>query len=110
MKLKFLKTSMLCFALPAITYAQTQPFAVSGKVNPSHNGEVVTIVYGSGTTTIKDSTTVVDGTFTIKGETPTPAVAYVRLGKVQPANSLDVYISKGTVMLTGTDSLKYATV
>jgi thiol-disulfide isomerase/thioredoxin len=110
--MNFKKISLLCALFPALAAAQNNTFNISGKVNPSHNGEMVTLVYTApgGKAPVKDSVIVTNGTFILKGDIATPQVAYIRLGKVQPANSLDFYLSKGEIKLAGTDSLKFATV
>lgn len=103
---------LLCFVLPALAMAQNIKYTITGKINPSHNGELVSVVHTGvlTKTPVKDSALVTDGTFTISGEIPAPMVAYIRVGKLQPANSLDIYLSNGNTVITATDSLKYATV
>jgi thiol-disulfide isomerase/thioredoxin len=111
MKFKKLIMGLLCFVLPALAMAQSIKYTVTGSVNPSHNGELVSIAHtGPGKTSVKDSAVVTNGAFTITGEIAGPSVAYVRLGKVQPANSLDIYLSPGTITITAADSLIYAKV
>ncbi|RKR84007.1 thiol-disulfide isomerase/thioredoxin [Mucilaginibacter gracilis] len=110
MNFKSFKICLLTLALPVMALAQNDPFTVTGKVATSHNGDVVYLVYINGKTTVKDSTIVKDGGFTLTGTIPAPQVAYLRIGKVQPANNIDFYLSKEKVTVTATDSLKYATV
>jgi thiol-disulfide isomerase/thioredoxin len=111
MKFKKLIMGLLCFVIPALGMAQKITYTVTGTVNPSHNGELVSIAHtGIGKVTVKDSAVVNNGAFAITGEIPAPSVAYIRLGKMQPANSLDIYLSNGNTVITATDSLKYAQV
>lgn len=110
MNSKNIRTAILCLILPVYTFAQGDPFTITGKINPSHNGEIVSLAYAKDNKTIKDTAFVKDGAFTISGETGTPAVAYVRVGKVQPANVIDFYLAKGITTITTTDSLKFAAI
>ncbi|HEY0176669.1 MAG TPA: DUF4369 domain-containing protein, partial [Pedobacter sp.] len=110
MNLNHIKTGIICTIFPLFTFAQSNTFLVKGKVNPSHNGELVSIAYSNGTKSVRDSSIVTDGTFTLSGETTTPAVAYLRMGKVQPANVIDFYLAQGNTMISTTDSLKFAAI
>ncbi|EHQ30087.1 TlpA disulfide reductase family protein [Mucilaginibacter paludis] len=110
MKVKKLSLYLAFALIPAAACAQSDYVTISGKVKPSHNGEVVMLVHSGPKGAVKDSTVVANGAFTIKSEVYTPEVAYIRLGKVQPANSLDIFISKGEISLLTADSLQYATV
>lgn len=110
MNLKNIKTAILCLILPVYTFAQGGPFTVTGKINPSHDGEIVSVAYSKDNKTVKDTAFVKDGTFTINGETDAPSVAYIRIGKVQPANVTDFYLAKGNTMIITADSLKFATI
>lgn len=110
MNSKNIKTAILCLTLPLYTFAQSGPFTINGKINPSHDGETVSVVYSKDAKNIQDSAIVKNGTFTINGEIEVPAVAYIRIGKVQPANVTNFYVTKGNTTITTADSLKFATI
>lgn len=108
MKSTSFKALFLLLAAPVCTFAQAQPFTLTGKVNPSHDGELVSIAYPLGNATKKDSAVVKNGTFSIEGQIARPEIAYIRMGKVQPANVVDFYLSPGNTLIKATDSLKYS--
>jgi thiol-disulfide isomerase/thioredoxin len=103
-------TALISMALPVMSFAQGGEFVLKATVSPAHNGEFVLLVYSNGKETIKDSTVVKDGAFTIKGSVQEPTQSFLRMGKVQPANSTDFYLAKGNTIVTATDSLTYASV
>lgn len=108
MKLNYIKIFALSILFPVLSFAQEQAFTISGKLNPSHNGEPVMLIYNNGKVLVTDSSIVKNGTFNLKGSTTMPNVGYLRLGKIQPANSTDIYLSKGDLLVSAVDSLKSA--
>lgn len=110
---RLLNNYLTAFALtliaPAALYAQESAFTITGKVNSSHDGELVSVAYPSGNVSKRDSAIVKNGTFTINGLIDRPGHAYIRMGKVQPANVNDFYLAPGQTVLQTTDSLRYAT-
>ena len=107
---KNFRTVLIGALLPVMAFAQADTVTISGTVNPSHNGEVVTVSHSIGTIVLKDSTLVTNGAFALTIQTTAPQLAFIRLGKVQPANNSPLYISKGSIVLKATDSLKYASI
>lgn len=111
MKLKSLKIGIFCLMLPCFALAQNDAFTIKGKINASHDGDTIFFIFPNGKTVVKDSTIIKGGLFTLTGKISIPGVSYMRLGKIQPANSLDFYLSSGEVdITTTTDSLKDATI
>ncbi|WP_158800369.1 TlpA disulfide reductase family protein [Pedobacter sp. L105] len=110
MKIRSLMAGIICLAVPGYALAQSDTFIVHGKVNTTHNGEMIHAVYRNGKVLVQDSTVVKDGKFTITGKLSAPDEAYIRLGKKQPPNYGDFYLSPGEINISATDSMKYATV
>jgi thiol-disulfide isomerase/thioredoxin len=108
MNLKYLKTALLFFMWPAFTFAQEGAFSITGKVNPVYNGKMVTLSYMQKKNTVKDSAIVAKGVFTIKGQIKIPAGGYLKIER--SADSMDIFVSKGTIIVTAKDSLKNAVI
>lgn len=111
MPLKYLKTCILYIFLPALASAQGANITVTGKINPAHNGEKVTMIYGTSMRKITiDTTRVKDGTITFRLVNVEPQIVNITMGKKVPTDHISVFVSKNDITLSTNDSLKQAVV
>lgn len=110
MKFKFFKISILCALMPFLALAQTN-ITISGKINPSHNGEKVMLIYGSSLSKIGiDTARVANGNIIFHVLSSGPQVANITMGKNRSTEHISIFLAKGDVFFTTTDSLKNAVV
>ncbi len=103
--------------LPAVAVAQ-QPdaFTISGKLNTIKQPLKAYLVYQSGNSRKVDSTALRDGAFTFKGQVATPTSAMMIIdhrgtgftGFKRTDDVLNLYLEKGNIFITGTDSVSQA--
>ncbi len=110
MNFKHYKISILCALMPFSALAQTN-ITISGKIDPSHNGEKVSIIYGTSLSKIRiDSARVKNGTITFNLLNIEPQIANLSMGKERPYDHVGIYLSKDNVSFTTRDSLKLAVI
>jgi thiol-disulfide isomerase/thioredoxin len=110
-KLFFLAAALL----PSFVFAQTltESFTVNGKIGTLNAPVKAYLFYQLGANKVVDSAMVVNGNFTITGEIIDPANAYlvldhkgVGISKLgQMLDVLTLFVDKGTVTVTGKDSV-----
>jgi peroxiredoxin len=100
---------------PTALLAQGGPYTVQGRLNPKTPPSRAYLGYWVGKKYVSDSTEVVKGRFTFKGQVADPMEAYVfvlRPGKkLRDINnrSYKLYLEPGTIKLSSPDSLPSAT-
>ncbi|RKR84006.1 thiol-disulfide isomerase/thioredoxin [Mucilaginibacter gracilis] len=111
MNFKYFKISILGALLPFMAIAQTANITITGKIDPSHNGEKVRIIYGLTLRNIRlDSATVTNGHIAFNLPNVPPQVVTISNGKKIPFDRLSIYVNKENITLTTRDSLKLAVV
>lgn len=102
-------------ALPAAALAQTPNYTVKGKIGEINAPAKAYLQYSANGKTITDSTAISNGSFEFKGniEYPTQATLYVNRqgnGIHSPYDYVQLYIDKGTTVVSSPDSAKHAAV
>lgn len=111
MKFKFLKISILCALMPFLALAQTNSITITGKINPSHNGEKVTLIHGASLSKIAiDTTRVTNGSVVFHILNTEPQVANITMGKNRSTEHISIFLAKGDINFTTPDSLKNAVI
>ncbi len=113
---------MLCYILalyPLLASAQTDTFTITGKIGNIGAPARVYLAYQLGANKVLDSAFVMNGAFTIKGDLLFPVAAkllldHQGLGPNPPTGTkydlLSLYLDKGNITVTGTDSIATASV
>jgi len=110
MKFKFFKISILCALMPSLALAQTN-ITITGKVDPSHNGEKVTLIHGSSLSKIAiDTDRVTNGSIVFHILNTEPQVANITIGKNRATDHVSIFLAKGDITITVPDSLKNAVI
>lgn len=100
--------------LPVFAFCQDQEFIVTGEVAKLNAPAQIYISYRSGAKSVRDSVTLINGTYTFKGNVATPVKAtltldYTGAGLKAAGNNPDafsVYVENGLITLKAKDSLK----
>jgi len=111
MKFIFFKICIFCALLPMLAAAQSSNITITGKINPSHNGEKVTLIHGSSLSKIAiDTTRVINGSVVFHLVNTEPQVANITMGKNRATEHISIFLAKGDINFTTTDSLKNAVI
>ncbi|WP_343670674.1 TlpA disulfide reductase family protein [Chitinophaga sp.] len=93
---------------PAFVFAQKGDYKLEGKMTNWKGTDSLTYAFDSK----RDTIVVHDGKFSLKFNLEQPTLMYIRkldyAHEKQTPDVTKLYLEKGTVMITGTDSLKYA--
>lgn len=92
------KIFLTLLLLPAIVFAQTKGFTITGNVSGVNDGEVK-VMSTQDTTQILATGVVKQGVFTLKGSVPEPSLYWLVIGKEQP---IYVYLENAPIKITGT--------
>src|SRR5476651_1016763 len=111
MNFRIFKISILCTLMPFLTLAQTSNITITGTINPSHNGEKVTLIHGSSLSKIAiDTTRVTNGSIVFHVVNTEPQVANITMGKNRNTEHISIFLAKGDITITAPDSLKHAVI
>ena len=104
--------------LPALGWAQSGEYTIAGKVKPLGVASKAYLMYAADGKRMTDSAVVKDGAFLFKGTAAAPMQAQVILDHAgkglrsigRGGDAKMIYVEKGNIVLTGTDSVKSAKV
>jgi len=97
--------------MPFLTLAQTSNITITGKIDPSHNGEKITLIHGSSLSKIAiDTTRVTNGSIVFQILNTEPQVANITMGKNRSTEHISIFLAKGNINFTTQDSLKNAVI
>ena len=104
--------------LPALGWAQSGEYTIAGKVKPLGVASKAYLMYAADGKRMTDSAVVKDGAFLFKGTAAAPMQAQVILDHAgkglrsigRGGDAKMIYVEKGNIILTGTDSIKSAKV
>jgi peroxiredoxin len=110
--MKHILITMLA-ALPATLFAQEGNFVLKGKIGTLDAPAKLFLSYRSNGVDIRDSATLQQGAFEFKGKVSDPVLATVMIRRSPTAyltfsrtDALSVYLEKGVITISGTDSLR----
>lgn len=114
--MKLILITAMC--LPMITWAQSEPFTIEGKVAKPAEQSKAYLVYRSAGKNVIDSAELKDGRFSFSGTVATPTLATLTLahtGKGYRAigknpDQYALYVDRGNVLVNVKDSVKHATI
>ncbi|MFN0291217.1 thioredoxin-like domain-containing protein [Pedobacter helvus] len=110
--MNFKKIILLSFAIfPLLGFAQSVPYRIEGKVNPTYHGRFIKLIYTPNNGTKKvDSTQINEGEFVFTGQLNRPTAAKITLGSEDQGDRIDLFLSDGTVRVNAKDSIRYANI
>ncbi|WP_158825247.1 AhpC/TSA family protein [Mucilaginibacter lacusdianchii] len=110
---------LLVSALPITASAQVAgSFIVNGKLAKVTKPVKAYLLYKLGSDNVLDSTTLIDGKFQFAGTVPAPVMAALAIdhsdkgatGLNEKDDILNLYLEKGNIYISGSDSLSHATI
>jgi hypothetical protein len=117
---KHMKIVLLSLLCPVVLFAQPGRYTVTGKLHLKTSAVIYFNIVGNGRQKMSDTISVKDGSFTFTGEIDEPKKAVLILdhektgqasAQYKPnADKLEVFLTKGTLSITGTDSIVSAKV
>lgn len=108
MKIIHIKILFALVIAPFAIFAQSETFAIQGKVNSKHDDKFVKLYYTNDTTKVADSVVVKNGHFELKGDLIAPTVGKLSFDGEETGDFIDLFLSEGTIHVSAKDSLQYA--
>ena len=109
MILKTIKAIILLAAVPFVAFCQSA-FLIQGTVNPRYNGQFVKVYYAEAGNNVADSALVKKNKFSLKGNVSAPTLGTLSFGTKEKGDRIEIFLSAGKIRVTGSDSIRYATV
>ena len=111
---------IICMLLPAVFFAQEGAYSIKGRITDLDTPAIAYLVYKKDGRQIADSAFIHKGEFELKGTTDEPfqgvvvidrkGVGLNNLGRRGMNDVLRLYVEKGTMVLTGKDSVSNAAI
>jgi len=110
MKVSKIATTLALIMSTLSVFSQEGEFMVKGKLGAIHNNKYVKLYYQQDTIKMVDSVRVVGGAFALRGRLVSATVGNLSMDGPEMGDRIDIFLSAGTLLVEGKDSLRYANV